>query len=45
MSEDEFELYIESVGSLPAYEIFLTAVEELEKRLKEVKDKVGESIA
>lgn len=33
--EDEFMLYLESVGSLPAYQIFIKAVEILDERLKE----------
>lgn len=42
LGEDESELYIESSGSLPAYEIFLTAIKELGKRLKDAKEKVSE---
>ena len=33
---DEFELYIESVGSLPAPEIFTRALEKLQKSLQEL---------
>lgn len=32
---DEFELYIESVGSIPAPEIFVRAIEKLQKNLTE----------
>lgn len=33
--QDEFELYIESVGSIPAPEIFIRAIEKLQKNLTE----------
>ncbi len=42
LGDDEFELYLESTGALPAYEIFLRAIVELEKRLKEAKGKLGD---
>jgi DNA-directed RNA polymerase subunit D len=32
---DEFELYIESVGSIPAPEIFIRSIEKLQKSLQE----------
>src|SRR5579872_1520691 len=37
---DEFEIFIESVGSLPAPEIFIRALEKLQKSLQEVSAKV-----
>lgn len=39
--EDEFILYIESVGAIPAYEIFIKAVEILERKLNEFINKVS----
>lgn len=38
---DEFELYIESVGSLPAPEIFTRAIEKLQKSLGEMATEVA----
>jgi len=37
---DEFELYIESVGSIPAPEIFVRAIEKLQKSLEEFSSKI-----
>jgi DNA-directed RNA polymerase subunit D len=39
--QDEFELYIESVGSLPASEIFTRAIEKLQKNLTEFSTQVA----
>ncbi|MCS7116777.1 MAG: DNA-directed RNA polymerase subunit D [Nitrososphaerota archaeon] len=40
--DDEFILFIESVGSIPAYEIFIKAIEILERKLNEFVNKVSE---
>ena len=38
---DEFELYIESVGSIPAGEVFTRAIERLQRSMQEFSDQIA----